>query len=49
MSEMVELYEELGFEVLVEPIKPEECDGCTECFKDAVVPVFAVYTREKET
>lgn len=47
ISEIVELYEELGLEVLVETLDPLNCNGCTECFKDAQNPLLSVYTRKK--
>jgi len=46
ISEMAELYRELGFEVLIEPLISEGCDGCTECFEDVINPILVVYTRK---
>ncbi len=49
LSEVTELYEELGFEVLVEPLLKNSCAGCTECFEgNAPNPLFVVYTRRTE-
>lgn len=49
LSEAVELYREIGYEVRVFPFDPEEegCNGCTDCLKDSTIGVFAVYTRKE--
>jgi len=49
LSEMVEQYKELGFEVLLEPVDTTS-EECTGCLTD---PVFSdryktVYTRHKK-
>jgi len=49
LSELVELYEELGFEVKVETISAEKCSGCTECFEGSTEPMKVIYTREKDS
>ena len=46
LSEQVELYKELGFKVRLEPLKPEMCDGCVECFKDSMKPFSILYVRK---
>jgi len=48
LSEMVEQYKELGFEVLLEPVDTSS-EECTTCFKN---PAFGqryktIYTRRK--
>ena len=43
----VEMYEELGFETHLEEISPEECGGCTECYKSDGETIYQVYTRPK--
>jgi len=43
----VEMYEELGFEVYLEEINPEECQGCTECYKLGNENMYRVYIRAK--
>jgi hypothetical protein len=49
LSEVVENYEELGFEVRLEPIDPGDCndEGCDACFQgEGVAERFrVVYTR----
>jgi len=49
LSEMVEQYKELGFEVLLEPVDTSS-EECTACLKN---PAFnqrykTIYTRKKE-
>jgi hypothetical protein len=46
LSEMVEQYKELGFEVLLDPFDPssEECTACITAFSDRYK---TIYTRNK--
>jgi hypothetical protein len=50
LSEAVELYESLGLDVKLEPVKPEELDGnqCKTCFETMCDRYKTIYTREKE-
>ena len=47
LSEMVEQYKELGFEVLLEPVdtNSEECTSCITAFSDRY---RTIYTRQKK-
>lgn len=53
LSEMVELYREIGFEVLLEPlpsedeVKDEDCveKGCTVCYQADRDKYRVIYTR----
>ncbi|HOJ42767.1 MAG TPA: hypothetical protein PLW88_04740 [Syntrophorhabdaceae bacterium] len=55
LTEMVELYREIGFEVLLEPLPSEEeidrntCaeKECTICFKENREKYRIIYTRQK--
>ena len=47
LSEMVAMYEEIGFEVHLEPFNPDEEPGCTECMKISPEQYQTVYTRKK--
>ena len=47
LSELVELYVSLGFEVLVEPVDLES-EECTECMKAAPEKYKVIYTRPIE-
>ena len=48
LSEMVEQYKELGFEVLLEPVdtSSEECTSCITAFHDRYK---TIYTRKKKS
>lgn len=47
LSELVEFYKELSFEVLLVPFDPKkEPAGCTECFDDSGKTKI-IYTRKK--
>jgi hypothetical protein len=49
LSEAVEEYQELGFEVLLEPIDPREMtEECTTCLMGACERHKTIYTRRKE-
>jgi hypothetical protein len=54
LSEMKELYESIGFEVLLEPLPPKEemasCaeGGCTACFEFDPARYRIIYTRPRE-
>jgi hypothetical protein len=45
LSEMVELYKELGFETHLEPLNPDEELECAECMKLAPQNYKTIYTR----
>ncbi len=46
LSELVELYEELGFEVLLRPISSAELGGeCQECYLAEPERYRTIYTR----
>jgi len=44
LERILEMYKELGFEVLVREVSPEECGGCAICFQEKI---YKVYTRRK--
>jgi hypothetical protein len=48
LSEMVELYKELGFEVCLEDYKPSECSSgeCNTCMSDNPDKYKIIYTRK---
>lgn len=50
LSEVAEMYREIGFEVRVEPFDKGSCSGCcTDCFTGEGVGAYVVYTREVES
>lgn len=42
------MYEELGFKVRLEEIKPEEVEQCTKCLQERNEKIYRVYTRRKQ-
>ena len=48
LQRMMEMYEELGFEVRLEEISPEDCGQCTECYQESDEKIYRVYTRHKK-
>jgi hypothetical protein len=48
LSELVEMYREIGFEVHLESLVPEEEDECTTCMQDEPERYKIIYTRPKE-
>lgn len=46
LSEIVDMYEEMGFEVLVEPFDPADEPGCSECMKIDAARYKTIYTRQ---
>ena len=45
LSEMVAMYQDIGFEVHLEPIHPAEKKGCTDCLRLRPDCYKTVYTR----
>jgi len=47
LSDIVEMYEEIDFEVHLEPFNPDEEPGCIECMKAMPDKYKTIYTRKK--
>ena len=48
LSEVIEMYREIGYEVRVQQFSSIGCDDCCKsCFDESVVPQMVVYTRIK--
>jgi hypothetical protein len=48
LSEAAEEYKKLGFEVLLEPVNPQEMEGeCSSCLMAACDQYKIIYTRRK--
>jgi hypothetical protein len=47
LKRLVEMYEELGFEVRLEEVKPEEVERCTQCLQERGEKIYRVYARRK--
>ena len=48
LSEMVEMYKEIGLEVHLEPFDPENEKGCTDCMLLTPEKYKTIYTRRKD-
>ena len=48
LSELVESYRELGFEVRLEEPDTDELEECNACFKGSAGKLKTIYTREKK-
>ena len=46
LSELVEMYEELGYEVYLKPFNPDEETSCAECMKVSPEKYETIYTRK---
>lgn len=47
LSEVVDMYREIGFEVLVKSFETTNCEGCcTSCFGGPIGETMTVYTRK---
>ncbi len=47
LTEMVEMYREIGLEVHLEPFNPENEEGCTGCMQLTPEKFKTIYTRKK--
>ena len=47
LSEMAEMYKEIGLEVRLEPFNPDEEPGCTGCMASMPEQYKTIYTRKK--
>jgi hypothetical protein len=48
LSELVDFYEELGFEVLLRPVATDELNqDCTECIRAEPERFRTIYTRKR--
>jgi hypothetical protein len=45
---LVDMYEELGFEVRLEEVRPEEVKHCTKCLQESGEKIYRVYARRKQ-
>lgn len=48
LRRVLDMYEELGFEVRLEEVRPEEVDRCTQCFQKQGEKIYRVYARRKQ-
>jgi len=48
LKRTMEMYKEMGFETYLEAVNPEECAGCTACYKSANETIYRIYTKAQE-
>jgi hypothetical protein len=48
LNRILEMYKELGMNVHLEEVTPEECGGCTLCYVAGSETIYRVYTRREE-
>jgi hypothetical protein len=48
LKRVVDMYEELGFEVRLEEVKPEEVEQCTQCLQESGEKIYRIYARRKQ-
>ena len=48
LRRILEMYDELGVDVNLEEVTPEECGGCTICYIADNETIYRVYTRRKD-
>ncbi len=49
LTQIVKMYEELGFIVRLDPFRPGMEDGCNECMKENPDRYKLVYTNKKDS
>ncbi len=47
LSEMADMYEEIGLKIHLEPFHPDDEPGCTGCMASMPEPYKTIYTRKK--
>ncbi|MEH0018206.1 MAG: hypothetical protein V6Z89_01070 [Desulfobacter sp.] len=48
MTELADLYRELGFSVKISPSAPDRDAVCRKCFENALDRLSALYTKKKQ-
>lgn len=49
LKRILEMYEEIGLDVYLEEVAPEECGGCTICYTAGDETLTRIYTRPGES
>ncbi|MFC1972092.1 hypothetical protein ACFLVE_01635 [Chloroflexota bacterium] len=47
LRRILEMYQEIGLDVYLEEVTPEECGGCIICYTAGDEPITRIYTRAK--
>ncbi|MBC8442165.1 MAG: hypothetical protein H8D87_21065 [Deltaproteobacteria bacterium] len=48
LTQILKMYEEIGFIVKIEPVRPEIEAGCTECTKENPDKYYVLYTKKND-
>jgi len=48
VKKMTDMYKELGFDVRLEEVTPEEVEQCTKCYQERGERIYRVYARRKK-
>ena len=48
LRRILEMYEEIGLDVCLEEVTPEECGGCTICYTVGDETITRIYTRPRK-
>jgi hypothetical protein len=48
VKRMMDMYKELGFDVCLEEVRPEEVPQCTKCYQERGERIYRVYVRRKK-
>jgi hypothetical protein len=48
VKRVVDMYKELGFEIRLEEVEPEEVEQCTKCLEESGEKIYRVYARRKQ-
>jgi hypothetical protein len=49
LKRTLDMYRELGIEVNLEKVEPEECGDCTQCFRENNEAIYRIYIRPHST
>ena len=47
LKRLVDMNEELSFEIRLEEVKPEEIEQCTQCLRERGERIYRVHARRK--
>ncbi len=45
LDRTLQMYQELGFEVLLEEMDPKDCGQCAVCYESGKEKMYRIYTR----
>ena len=48
LRRILEMYQEIGLDVYLEEVTPEECGGCSICYTAGEEAITRIYTRPRK-